>query len=82
MTAWRALSLVPWLVFGLATLDALRMLLVSCWRYAVSRGQCIGCLKRRCPMVGSFWSGRHREHAYCPECMPELYARCKREEKP
>lgn len=72
---WALMSIAIglWAGFGLLTLGALRTLFVACWRYAVSKGQCIGCLKRRCPMVGSVWTGRRREHAYCPECMPELY---------
>ena len=38
------------------------------WRF----GQCSGCLEWRCPKVGPFLA-RRREHAYCPDCMLELY---------
>lgn len=69
----RWLGIGLWTPLGVATLDALRHLFVACWRYAVSKGQCVGCNKRKCPMVGNFWIGRHREHAYCPDCMPEVY---------
>ena len=59
------------LVFGLATVA------LFCWiernwlfrRFDV----CTGCHERRCPRTGWGFGGR-RLFAYCPECMPDLYA--------
>jgi hypothetical protein len=35
-------------------------------------GRCDGCRRFACPLVGRGLS-RRREHAYCGDCMPELY---------